>query len=74
MTHAASVSTTRDARTCSTQDFAKLPWELDMPAEQAAAVLGSYLGVPNIEPAAVLDLDVDQITGESQHFLSTAQS
>jgi hypothetical protein len=45
------------------QDFAKLPWEVDMPADKAAAVLGSYLGVPHLEPAAVLDLDVDQITG-----------
>jgi hypothetical protein len=34
-----------------------------MPADKAAAVLGSYLGVPSLEPAAVLDLDVDQITG-----------
>eukprot|EP00878_Enallax_costatus_P016144 GHUV01016933.1.p1 GENE.GHUV01016933.1~~GHUV01016933.1.p1 ORF type:complete len:376 (+),score=98.26 GHUV01016933.1:374-1501(+) len=45
------------------KDFAKLPWEIDMPAEKAAAVLGSYLGVSNLEPAAVLDLGVDQITG-----------
>ncbi|WIA39023.1 hypothetical protein OEZ86_005171 [Tetradesmus obliquus] len=45
------------------KDFAKLPWEVDMPADKAAAVLGSYLGVPNLEPAAVLDLDIDQITG-----------
>jgi hypothetical protein len=45
------------------QDFAKLPWEVDMPADKAAAVLGSYLGVPHLEPAAVLDLDIDQITG-----------
>jgi len=45
------------------QDFAKLPWELDMPHEKAAAVLGSYLGVNSLEPASVLDLDVDQITG-----------
>jgi hypothetical protein len=48
---------------CCLQDFAKLPWEVDMPADKAAAVLGSYLGVPNLEPAAVLDLDIDQITG-----------
>jgi hypothetical protein len=48
---------------CLLQDFAKLPWELDMPHDKAAAVLGSYLGVNNLEPAAVLDLDLDQITG-----------
>lgn len=47
-----------------TQDFTKLPWELDMPADKAAAVLGSYLGVQNLEPAAVLDLDVEQIIGD----------
>lgn len=46
------------------QDFAKLPWEVDMPPDKAAAVLGGYLGVPHLEPASVLDLDVDQITGE----------
>lgn len=34
-----------------------------MPHEKAAAVLGSYLGVNGLEPASVLDLDVDQITG-----------
>lgn len=45
------------------QDFAKLPWQVDMPADKAAAVLGSYLGVTRLEPAAVLDLDIDQITG-----------
>lgn len=45
------------------QDFAKLPWELDMPHDKAAAVLGSHLGVHNLEPASVLDLDVEQITG-----------
>lgn len=48
------------------QDFAKLPWELDMPHDKAAAVLGSYLGVSTLEPASVLDLDVDQITGVHQ--------
>ena len=46
------------------QDFAKLPWELDMPHDKAASVLGSYLGVSSLEPASVLDLDVDQITGQ----------
>jgi hypothetical protein len=51
------------------QDFAKLPWEVDMPADKAAAVLGSYLGVPDLEPAAVLDLDIDQITGARRNSL-----
>jgi hypothetical protein len=46
------------------QDFAKLPWELDMPSEKAAEVLGSYLGVRNLEPGSVLDLDMDQLTGK----------
>lgn len=55
------------------QDFTKLPWELDMPAEKAAAVLGSYLGVQNLEPAAVLDLDVEQITGTAYSRQSTPQ-
>jgi hypothetical protein len=41
------------------QDFAKLPWEQGMPPEKAASVLGSFLGVPNLEPAAVIDLNVD---------------
>eukprot|EP00775_Hariotina_reticulata_P012306 gene12306-12442_t len=45
------------------KDFAKLPWELDMPAEKAAEVLGGYLGVRHLEPGSVLDLDVDQLTG-----------
>lgn len=35
-----------------------------MPHDKAAAVLGSYLGVQNLEPASVLDLDVEQITGK----------
>jgi hypothetical protein len=45
-----------------------------MPHDKAAAVLGSYLGVNNLEPAAVLDLDVDQITGtHAQHMLTYSQ-
>jgi hypothetical protein len=36
-----------------------------MPHNKAAAVLGSYLGVRNLEPASVLNLDVEQITGGS---------
>lgn len=53
----------RPAASVALQDFAKLPWELDMPHDKAAAVLGSYLGVQNLEPASVLNLDVEQITG-----------
>lgn len=57
------------------QDFAKLPWELDMPHDKAAAVLGSHLGVQNLEPASVLDLDVEQITGVTYllHVLCAAE-
>lgn len=60
----AACSTAEHARFCLLQDFATLPWELDMPHDKAAAILGSYLGVPNLEPASVLDLDVHQITGD----------
>lgn len=45
----------------SLRDFAKLPWEVAMTAEQSADVLGKYLGVPNLEPASVLQLEKDQI-------------
>lgn len=45
-----------------------------MPTEKAAAVLGSYLGVPNLEPAAVLDLDMDQITGVGQLIVQAFQA
>jgi hypothetical protein len=55
--------------TTHTQDFAKLPWELDMPHERAAAVLGSHLGVSGLQPGAVLDLGADQITGERLRVL-----
>jgi len=41
---------------------AKLPWEVDMPPEKAAKTLGTYLGMPALEPAAVLDLNKDTLT------------
>lgn len=43
------------------RDFAKLPWEVSLTAEDAAKVLGTFLGAPNLEPASVLNLDVDQV-------------
>lgn len=45
------------------QDFAKLPWEVSMSKEDAAKTLGSYLGISALEPAAVLNLDRDQVGG-----------
>jgi len=45
------------------RDFAKLPWEVSMSKEEAAKVLGSYLGLRDLEPATVLNLDVDQVHG-----------
>jgi biotin synthase len=45
------------------QEFAKLPWEVSMTKEQAAKVLGSYLGVPDLPPATVLALTTDQTHG-----------
>uniref|UniRef100_A0A6T8S9D1 Radical SAM core domain-containing protein n=1 Tax=Chlamydomonas leiostraca TaxID=1034604 RepID=A0A6T8S9D1_9CHLO len=43
------------------RDFAKLPWEVSMTPEEAAKVMGSFLGLPNLEPNTVLALDVDQV-------------
>lgn len=43
------------------RDFAKLPWEVAMTAEDAAKTLGIFLGAPNLEPASVLNLDKDQV-------------
>ncbi|GAB4823876.1 hypothetical protein N2152v2_010922 [Parachlorella kessleri] len=40
-----------------------LPWENPISAEEAANVLGTFWGVDNIKPGAVLDLDVDQMEG-----------
>ena len=34
-----------------------------MTKEDAAKVLGSFLGVPGLEPASVLNMDVDQVRG-----------
>lgn len=43
------------------RDFAKLPWEVAMTPEQAAKVLGTFLGIPNLEANTVLALTVDQM-------------
>ena len=43
------------------QGFAKLPWEVSMSPESAAKKLGSFLGLPDLVPASVLNLDVDQV-------------
>ena len=43
------------------QGFAKLPWEVSMSSEDAAKTLGKFLGVPDLQPASVLNLDVQQV-------------
>ena len=47
--------------TLTMQGFAKLPWEVSMSPESAAKKLGSFLGLPDLAPASVLNLDVDQV-------------
>ena len=47
------------------QGFAKLPWEVSMSSEDAAKTLGKFLGVPDLQPASVLNLDVQQVREQS---------
>ncbi len=54
------------------QGFAKLPWEVSKSSEDAAKTLGKFLGVPDLQPASVLNLDVQQVRASSGNPVSSS--